>query len=69
VLAAGTRFTVKYSVGYKPWTRTMYMIRELIYCLDKINVEDLFYQKKLCFEFKNDVVSSFKDSFVLSHCL
>jgi len=47
----------------------MYMIRKLIYCLYKINVEDLFYQKKLCFEFKNDVVSSFKDSFVLSHCL
>ena len=30
---------------YKPWTS----VRELIHCLERMNFEYLFYQKKLCF--------------------
>jgi len=40
----GTRFSVKI-FHYKPWTS----VREVIYCLGRMNFEHLFYKKKLCF--------------------
>ena len=50
---------------YKPWT----FVQELIYYLDRINIEHLFFQKKLCFlhsllSCNNDVVSSVMDIFM-----
>jgi len=52
---------------YKPWTS----VRELIYCLGRMNFEHLFYKKELCFLHslrgcKNDVVSSVMEVFVRS---
>jgi len=64
----GTRFTVKYStINHGPLTS----VREIIYCLGRMNFEYLFYKKKLCFLHslrgcKNVVVSSVMEVFVRS---
>jgi len=52
---------------YNPWTS----VRELMYCLGRMNFEYLFYKKKLCFLHcmrgcKNVVVSSVMEVFVRS---
>ena len=52
---------------YKPWTS----VRELMYCLGRMNFEYLFYKKKLCFLHcmrgcKNVVVSSVMEVFMRS---